>query len=294
MTCGIYKLVFSNGAFYVGMSVDIERRWRGHKHSMETQTANPKVQEAYNLYGLPVLEIIETCEILALPAKEKYYIDKLHAISGGLNIRGGGTTGSGSVGELNGRSKYTNEQVEEVFSILVNTNSTEITFKQISEITGVSIQAISHIACGSTHAWLKDKYPDTYEKLFNRNSEEPGSFSSIVVVDTIDNLEYSVSTYTQLMELTGATYSNVVSLRNGRIKKIYSRWALKVPVKSPGKNIKPTYEVQNTITGEIVQVNSVYSFFNTYGLVNRPKLASFLKAGVIGSVYGDWELVSVR
>lgn len=61
MTCGIYKLTFSNGQFYIGKSINIEKRWLQHFDKMQKGTAAALVQQQYNRHGLPKAEIIYEC-----------------------------------------------------------------------------------------------------------------------------------------------------------------------------------------------------------------------------------------
>lgn len=61
MTCGIYKLTFSNGQFYIGKSINIEKRWLQHFDKMHKGTAAALIQQQYARHGLPKAEIIYEC-----------------------------------------------------------------------------------------------------------------------------------------------------------------------------------------------------------------------------------------
>lgn len=61
MTCGIYKLTFSNGQFYIGKSINIEKRWLQHFDKMHKGTAAALIQQQYARHGLPKTEIIYEC-----------------------------------------------------------------------------------------------------------------------------------------------------------------------------------------------------------------------------------------
>jgi excinuclease UvrABC nuclease subunit len=52
MTCGIYKLTFSSGLFYIGKSLNIEKRWQQHFDSMQKNKSAAAVQAQYNMLGL--------------------------------------------------------------------------------------------------------------------------------------------------------------------------------------------------------------------------------------------------
>jgi hypothetical protein len=61
MTCGIYKLTFSSGLFYIGKSLNIEKRWQQHFDSMQKNKSAAAVQAQYNMLGFPKTEIIYEC-----------------------------------------------------------------------------------------------------------------------------------------------------------------------------------------------------------------------------------------
>lgn len=71
---GIYKLVFPDGQFYIGKSVDIERRYSEHKESLIKGTAAKKLQTAYILSGLPSIHILVECHPDHIDLMESAYI----------------------------------------------------------------------------------------------------------------------------------------------------------------------------------------------------------------------------
>jgi predicted GIY-YIG superfamily endonuclease len=69
--CGIYRLVWQDGSFYIGSSCNFANRWKVHRHSMVTGTRiNPKVLAKYESHGLPKFEVIDLCERSELADKE--------------------------------------------------------------------------------------------------------------------------------------------------------------------------------------------------------------------------------
>lgn len=79
MTCGIYQIVNKvNGKRYVGSSVDIERRWIGHRSQLNSGTHHsPPLQRAWNKYGSDAMDfvIIEECDKFSLIDREQFHID---------------------------------------------------------------------------------------------------------------------------------------------------------------------------------------------------------------------------
>lgn len=77
MTCGIYKLTFSSGCFYIGKSIDIEKRWKQHFDSMAKGTHTKLLQAEYNRYGYPEKEIIFECHVDHIDIMEESLIARM-------------------------------------------------------------------------------------------------------------------------------------------------------------------------------------------------------------------------
>jgi hypothetical protein len=163
MTVGIYKLSF-NGTdrVYIGQSNNIELRYNIHRTTLNCGKGTKKLQEAYNSFGMPDIEILVECSIEELDANEISAIEIFDSVKNGFNTREVATHRSNLYGDLAGNSKYTNAQIEEVFMYLVDNI---LTHREIIEITGVSKGVVSDISCGNTHMWLADVYPEKYKKL---------------------------------------------------------------------------------------------------------------------------------
>jgi group I intron endonuclease len=75
---GIYKITSPTNKIYIGQSIDIERRWGGHKSYIGV---GPKLKNSYNSYGFEnhIKEIIEECNIDQLIECEIYW--KQHYIN---------------------------------------------------------------------------------------------------------------------------------------------------------------------------------------------------------------------
>lgn len=61
MQSGIYKLVFRSGKYYIGKSEDIQTRWKQHFASFEKGTHSKRMQEEFNVSGLPTCTILLEC-----------------------------------------------------------------------------------------------------------------------------------------------------------------------------------------------------------------------------------------
>lgn len=166
MTCGIYLLKFTGtNKVYVGQSKRIEIRYRQHTLDMEQGSSNYKLQEAFNAYSYPLLEIILECSITELDDAEDEAIKIYDSVNNGLNIYNTSNEAPTYKGFGSGNSKYTKEQIIEVFKLLVYTSET---FVSIESKTGVSHAIVSQISRLHLHYWLKEEFPEEYILLTNK------------------------------------------------------------------------------------------------------------------------------
>lgn len=166
MTCGIYLLRF-NGTpkVYIGQSSNIEQRFAVHMYALRNETSSIKLIDAYKRYGKPMLEILAECTLEELDNYETETIEIYDSVNKGFNTLTKAQDIPRSSGELNGRAKYTNEQVESVFMLL--TDNPNILYTEVSDKTGVPVPNIRKIAKGENHSWLSQKYPEKYKLLIS-------------------------------------------------------------------------------------------------------------------------------
>jgi len=170
MTIGIYALYWEEqDLIYIGQSQNIEKRFKEHLRKMQYSShTNYKVQDAFNLYGKPVLEIIEISTINNLNYLEIYWTKEFNSIDKGLNIIEAGQVG---YGYKSNNSKYSELQIIKVLRYLSNPY---LSYKDIKEKTKVSTSTINNIANGTAHLWLKDRYPLHYNRMVDRKSLRVG------------------------------------------------------------------------------------------------------------------------
>ena len=292
MTCGIYLLRFNNtDKVYIGLSENIERRWSSHKYSFLNKTVTSKLLEAYESYGMPVLEILCECMPEELTLLEKEAIEIFNSVDNGFNSREGGACGGGIgvSGQFNGRSRYSNKIIEEAFNLLIYSDLTHV---EIAKKLNISKEVVGHISDGSGHAWLKEKYPEQYAKLINTKRIVHNKFNPIYLINSQTNERVYVTSYLDIQNITGCAYSTAVCLVSGALSNIFNMWNLEIPV-TKTKVKKPVYTLKHVYTEEITTVYSKLAFFTDRGLTNRNKFSEFLKSGVLGSVYQDWILLSI-
>jgi hypothetical protein len=165
MTVGIYSLYWEDqDLIYIGQSQDINKRFREHLNLLsKNKHTNYKVQNAYNNFGIPNLNILEECYINQLNDLEIIWQKEFDSLNS-LDLIEAGQVGYG----INSNSaKYTKIQILLVFRALYSTVDTYYT---ISNKYNVNKSLIGDINSGNSHLWLKTKYPKLYNRLTNRLS----------------------------------------------------------------------------------------------------------------------------
>ncbi len=159
MTIGIYLLCFEGtDQVYIGQSVNIENRYKGHRHDLKTGTgSNTKMHSAYKLYGMPSCNILKTCTIEELDELEMDLINEFDSVTNGLNkiyypnSGYGGVRSSGSI--------YSEELIIKSFKLICDK---AITIREAASITGIGQSALADISSGIAHKWLSIQFPQEY------------------------------------------------------------------------------------------------------------------------------------
>lgn len=237
MTSGIYKLSFGPKV-YIGRSLNIEQRYRGHLSDIKAGKSSKKLINALAEYGEPKLEILcEEPDLTKQKTLEIEYIRNYNSYMDGLNSTIGGE--DVMYGELNNACKYTNEQLKEVLTYLAN--KPHLLIEEISEITGVSRKTVAEVSAGAKHLWLKQDYPELHEKMLgNKHIRKEHSLSNLTdkfrfkpLLETLpvlispEGLEYSISgSISEFARTHGLQLGNLSSVINGR-RKSHKGWKLK-------------------------------------------------------------------
>lgn len=221
MTCGIYLLEFDGySGVYIGQSKDIEVRYKQHLKSFKGGTSSDKLLKAYAEYGNPTIHILTTCSIEELDDLEKEAILLYDSVECGLNTRscaGGGNTSM--YGELNGRSKYTNEQIVSALKLIVSNE--KLKYYEIELRTGVPKTTLVDISTGNAHTWLQKEYPDLYVKLLSIKGKRNTRFYPKLI--SPDKIIYSVEHLSKFCLEHGLDTGNLSKLLNGKARS-YRGW----------------------------------------------------------------------
>lgn len=163
MTSGIYKVYLGEPSkVYIGQSVSIELRISQHKYMLRnSRHYNSIMQRAFNITGIFDTEILEIAEAIELDRLEELYMVKYNSLARGYNICSAGASGRG----LNHSSTvYSEEQIVSTMLLCLDPKNT---YSSISELTGVSINTVKHIADRDVHFWLEDKFPNECAELLS-------------------------------------------------------------------------------------------------------------------------------
>lgn len=96
-TCGIYRIEHKDtGKSYVGLSVDIFKRWKEHSNFWEKKERWSAIKHALHKHGLEnfTFTILEECNKDELAEREIHWIKELNTQApNGYNMNAGGTSG---------------------------------------------------------------------------------------------------------------------------------------------------------------------------------------------------------
>ena len=81
-----------------------------------------------------------------------------------------------NAGELHSCATVSNNKVLEVFKLLITRDTSLV---DISIKTGVSYGIVSLIACGSSHTWLQEQFPEEYALMLSNIGKHPFKFPKI-------------------------------------------------------------------------------------------------------------------
>lgn len=222
MTIGIYKLVWEDSdKVYIGQSVNIERRYTCHKSELNRGVHSTYVQNMYNKYGIPSIEIVEECKIEELDKKESHWI----AVTKNVNTGYGGK--DGLRGEHNVKCFASRDQIIQVANLLINPDKT---CEEINNETGVAIGTIEGIRYRKRHQWLSEEFPELWDKLGNLKTERLREGQKrrykihCVLLDPLGT-EHEVYSFADLARTHKLSATNFSKLARGVFKQ-YMGWTL--------------------------------------------------------------------
>ena len=155
---GIYKITnLINNQSYIGQSVNITKRWRGHKNiSPNDHNYEYPLYKAFRKYGLEnfSFEVIEECRIEELNEKEIYWINYYNSYKDGYNQTPGGNNCTHAI--------VMTEELLDKIDLLLST--TDLIQKEIAQQCNISEEMVQGINTG--RYWHRDiDYPIRKPKI---------------------------------------------------------------------------------------------------------------------------------
>lgn len=237
---GIYAIKNKiNNKFYIGISIDIKRRWLTHVRDFNKQQHyNEYLQNAWHKYGgenfeFIILEQLENIDNHLLNEKEKFWIENYNSYNDGYNLTIGGDSEffvsyetrekirqknieRKEFGENNPFSKLTNEQVLEI--VKYYNDNKNISQEEIAQKYNVCRQTINNILSGKS--WNKITGIVYVKKNIIKLNEE----QILDILKCYDNKESSIIELSEKYNIKyGTVYSIVTGRRNKKITNLYLR-----------------------------------------------------------------------
>lgn len=223
MTIGIYKLNFNGtNKCYIGQSESsIERRFTNHIRAMRERFTSKKLQEAYDYYGTPSLEILLECAIHELDDLEIEAIKVYDSINNGFNTMSGGSAGNGQYGDTAINALYDNIVYENILKMLSN----DILPNDIVKELDVNISVVRSIKKCENHKWLKQVLPKEYEIVESKhlnyspknNHAQARGITYIPIVEISTGKKYEVISLRETARILGMDSGNLSRLLNGQV-----------------------------------------------------------------------------
>ena len=165
----IYKLSFKGtNKVYIGQTIDVSRRLSSHLNLLKKQEGAKKLQEAYNIYGEPTLEVIldELTSQKDLDTAEDEAISIYNSCIEGFNTHSQSRAGfTACYGELNGNSKFSNSEIVEFMHYMIDNK--QVRLRDAATTFGMSYVTADEICRGIKHKWLAKEYPDKHAELLS-------------------------------------------------------------------------------------------------------------------------------
>ena len=223
MICGIYKITnLINGHYYIGQSVDIKGRFRGHRFSamhITDKDHNTPIHLAMYKYGCDNFsyEILEQCPRDRLNEREIYWIDLLQACdNGNYNILRGGQD----------RKKFDEKPVE-LYDLTGKYIKTIASATKTAEELGVSRNSVYGALYQErpTCRGYQLKYQEDTRNIQPFRSRQGGSKRVRQIDPMTNNIIATYHSVNEAARTTGADSSTISKVCRGKLKTHYGyKW----------------------------------------------------------------------
>lgn len=221
---GVYKLEFEDGSYYIGQSLNIQKRLKDHYgYLLRGVHHSYKVQQKYDkVKKLPSHKIIKYCDTSELNKIEDSLIDLSDPMC--LNVKAGGDNNFGINAPT---AKYNVSDLELAFFLLVDNPG--ILHKEVASFVGIDINTVHDISAGRSRAYteLRTMYPDKYAQLIKMKAHNTRGKTTIVLEhDTGEIVTLVTGEYSEFCRTHSVQSSNLSKVLAGKRKSTMG-WKLK-------------------------------------------------------------------
>lgn len=210
MKKSIYKITnLINGKSYIGQTNNVKRRFQEHKNPAEAADGTSKLlHRAIQKYGVEnfSFEILEE-DIENYDERERYWIKHYHSLSdeNGYNIAEGGSAPPILRGYDNPNTVHTEEQVQQVIELLLNTT---LTSEEIGKRTNYDSSSVLRINKGEI--WHRD------DLSYPLRKESTKQFAGERALQIIADLQNTDLTQKEIAQKYGVGRSTITAINNGQ------------------------------------------------------------------------------
>lgn len=270
----IYKLTFNNSLHYVGQTKhSVEHRTDQHIRNLEGgYHKNKKMQAAFEVYGPPAVEHLETISDDEANNREIYWIKYYNSYSNGLNQTRGGDNNS-YAGEDSHNALHNFDDYRLIYWMLANTNNT---FTDIAKELEVSYAVVQSINYGKAHQYLEKLFPKEALAIKEKHGKRNSLRTEYPAVRSPEGVVYQIENCNEFCRIHELDSPNLRSVFNGK-RKSHNGWTLAdetLREKLLNKQPKILATVKSP-AGEVLQVYNVHEFAEVHSL-NKTAFARML------------------
>lgn len=188
-----------------------------HCSKLKKGTHSKKVQEEYAKYSsYPELEILVECTKVELNRYEDECIEIWDSANNGLNSMKSALSSPKGIQscENHPNNKYSPEQYELALFLLVEGS---MSHREIADKIKISKQVIDGISRGNSQIWLKNKYPEEYDKMLKTR---PGSGNGHRLFKTRPLLQAPNGTIYNLSGKNVTAFAKEHGLEGGKLSEV--------------------------------------------------------------------------
>ena len=213
-TSGIYKLIFPSGKYYIGQAQNIAVRYRTHISDLASNKHfNFKVQQEFEKFGRPDIEVLCECPILELNIKEPTYIDINNKNC--LNILT--ALPNQHRGENSPRAVYAKDRLLPVVEYLVN--NPKANRKDVAQLFQVDVSTVHDISGGRGRLLeFSESHPELVASIISNKSHNTRGINTITLTNGTEIVTLVTGQYSEFCRKHNIQTSNLSKVIKGTRK----------------------------------------------------------------------------